>query len=495
MLTYQTRILMAPDQDIILQEYASLMNTVEHSLFAIVAKGTSSASCKNAFLKKFNISARQFNACRVSLEGRIKACQVAQQLNIETLSIRIAKLGSQIERLEKQPSKYFLLHQKKRCRDRLQRRLSSIKDDYQRKCVRLCFGSKQLFNAQFHLEKNGFASHLEWKQAWQTARNSEFFTLGSKDETSGNQTCTARLQSDGKYCLRLRLPMALEEKYGKYLVIPDVVFAYGHDSILAALDSLEPRAISYRFKRDAKGWRIFASTTLKKVDSISEEGIGAIGIDLNADHVACVETDRFGNCIESKTFPLVSYGMSKGQLKATLGDLCKELIDWATATKKPIVIENLDFKKKKSALKEEGNKKFSRLLSSFAYSLFFQFLNARAYKGGIAVHRVNPAFTSVIGRVNFAQRYGLSIHLAAALCIARRHQKFSEEPCSPKGDIPDGKGGHVAFVLPVRNKQRHVWHFWGQVRKKLSTVLAAHFQAKNRSLSPPKRAPVTADSS
>ena len=146
-------------------------------------------------------------------------------------------------------------------------------------------------------------------------------------------------------------------------------------------------------------------------------------------------------------------------------------------------------------LKEDGNKKFSRLLSSFAYSLFFQSLSARAYKEGVAVHGVNPAFTSVIGRVNFAKRYGLSIHLAAALCIARRYQKFSEEPCSPKGDIPDGKASHVTFVVPVRNRQKHVWHFWGQVRKKLATVLAAHFRAKNRSSSPPKPTHATVNSS
>ena len=151
-----------------------------------------------------------------------------------------------------------------------------------------------------------------------------------------------------------------------------------------------------------------------------------------------------------------------------------------------MVIEKLDFQKKKLSLKEKGGSHSSRLLSSFAYGLFYRFLIARAYKHGVEIHQVNPAFTSVIGRVNYAKRYGLSIHLAAALCIARRYQKFSEAPCSPEGRIPDGKGGHVAFVLPVRNRTKHVWHFWGQVKKKLTTVLAAHFRAiHNRSLSPP----------
>ena len=130
--------------------------------------------------------------------------------------------------------------------------------------------------------------------------------------------------------------------------------------------------------------------------------------------------------------------------------------------------------------------KQARLLSSFGYGVFFQYITARAYKHGVMVHQVNPAFTSIIGRVNYAQRYGLSLHLAAALCIARRHQKFSESPGLFKGRISDGKGSHVAFVLPVRNRAKHVWHFWGAVKKKLTTVLAAHFRAiRNRSSGPP----------
>ena len=142
-----------------------------------------------------------------------------------------------------------------------------------------------------------------------------------------NQTCSASLQSNGKLCLRLRLPKAFEEEYGKYIKIPDVVFTYGHEPILKALNHPEGQAISYRFKRDAKSWKVFVSIALQEVDCISQEGIGAIGIDLNADHVACVETDRFGNPIRSQVFSWVSYGKTKGQLKAITGDLCKQIVN------------------------------------------------------------------------------------------------------------------------------------------------------------------------
>lgn len=487
-LTYQARPSLDEKQEAILHECACLLNTVERSLYAEAAKGKKLASCKNDFLKLYNVTARQFNACRVNLEGKISACEAGQKQAVVNLKQQINSLAKTIRQLEKKPSKKFVLHQKKRRLNALSHRLSALEEDCQQGRIHLCFGGKKLFKAQFHLEENGFSSHREWKEAWEAKRNGEFFVLGSKDETAGNQTCTARIQADGKLCLRLRLPGALEEKYGKYLEMGNIAFAYGQEAILSSLNDPDGQALSYRFKKDEKGWRVFASTALQKVDIISKEENGVIGIDLNADHIAYVETDRFGNSIGKKTLSWNSYGKTKGQLKAITGDICKEIVDKAKETKKPLVIEKLNFQKKKSTLKEEGSGKLARLLSSFAYGLFLVFLMARAFKHGITVHAVNPAFTSIMGRVNYAKRYGLSIHLAAALCIARRHQKFSESPCSPEGNIPDGRGGYVAFVLPERNRTKHVWHFWGQVKKKLKTVLAAHFRAiRNRSLSPSNR--------
>ena len=51
------------------------------------------------------------------------------------------------------------------------------------------------------------------------------------------------------------------------------------------------QAISYRFKRDRKGWRVFATTDMMEVPVVTDRSCGAIGVDLNADHLAVVETD------------------------------------------------------------------------------------------------------------------------------------------------------------------------------------------------------------
>ncbi len=472
-LTYQTRLKL--EEEAILTEYACLFNRVMHALYAEMARGRTCSSCKNDFLKKYGITARQFNAVKMSLEGKVDACKAGQKQAILSLEQQIEALSKKIKTLEKKPSKYFILHQKKRRFYNLSHRLSSLQTDHKNGGVRLCFGGKKLFKAQFHLKNNGFSCHQEWKKVWEFKRQNEFFVLGSKDETAGNQSCQLMLQENGKLSLRLRLPHILAEKYGKYFIINNLYFAYGQEAILKALKS--GQAISYRFKKDEKGFRVFVSTDLKKVEPLSKEDMGAIGIDLNTDHIACVETDRFGNPIQRKVIPYVSYGKKNRQLKALTGDICKEIVNLAKEKNKPLVIEKLDFKKKKSSLAEDNHPRFARLLSGFAYGLFFKFLKARAFKNGITVHQINPAFTSLIGRIIYAKRYGLSVHLSAALCIARRHQKFSETPRSSIRQVLDGKKSHVAFVLPARNRTKHVWHFWGQVKRKLKAALAAHFRA------------------
>ncbi len=129
------------------------------------------------------------------------------------------------------------------------------------------------------------------------------------------------------------------------------------------------------------------------------------------------------------------------------------------------------------------------MLSSFAYRSILTHIKSRAQKQGVEIQEVNPAYTSLIGRVKFSKRYGLSIHHAAALVIARRSLRFSEKLPSSLKDIPDGRGGHVALSLPARNRGEHVWALWRKLGKKLSAALAAHFRAmKNRSMNSCKTA-------
>jgi IS605 OrfB family transposase len=478
--TFETRIKIDSTTDEALHACAHLFAHIKHRLFADIASGKSPGELKNDYLACYEITARQFNALRVQVEGKITSIKKLRPLHIAEAKERISSLVTKIKKLIKAKASPQLIHQKKRRLRRLEQKLEQLKQDHEQGTIRCCFGSKKLFRAQFELEKNGYTSHEEWLKEWQQTRIKELFFLGSKDETAGNQTCTAMLQPNGTLQLRIRLPDALK-KYGKYLLISEVNFNYGKKEILALLST--PKAISWRLVHDKKGWRLFATFDVQPVPCTLKQNIGVIGLDINANHLALVETDQAGNPISKKVIPFNLYGKSSSQAKAIIGDTAATAVFYAEKTQKPLIIENLDFQKKKIELKEKRSS-HARMLSSFAYSSLITHLKSRAMKRGVFIEQVNPAYTSVIGRVKFSRRYGLSIHQAAALTIGRRYLRCSEKVSLSLSKIPDGKDGHVTLSLPERNRDKHVWSFWRQVSKRLQTALAAHFRtAKSRSKS------------
>lgn len=471
--TYQTRIRVTEEESKTLLSYAKLMSTVVRALFAQAMAGRAIRPLKSSLMQCYALTARQFNACAVQVEAKIKAAKSAQARHLIETKERLQGIEKKLAVLEKKapPSKIYAIKVRY---THLSNKYKQLKADQEKGKVAICFGSRKRFRAQFTQ-----VSHKEWKEQWESARNREFFALGSKDESGGNQTCTATLENDGSLTLRCRLPNSL----GKYLTIRNVFFSYGHKIIVAALKS--GQAISYRFLFDKKGWRVFASTSLLKPAALTDRRLGAIGIDINSNHLALVETDRCGNPITSTSLPVSLYGKSHSQIRAILRDICAKAVSMAREKGKPLVVERLDFAKKKLDLREHSPK-YARMLSSFAYSALLQNLHSRAYSEGVEIFSINPAFTSLIGRIKYASRYGLSTHQAAALCIARRFFDFSERPPS-LASVPDGKGRTITFSLPVRNGKSYDWRFWKLVAEKLKAALAGHLRVtKCQSTGPPR---------
>ncbi len=500
--TYQTRVChfagMDPsDGEDLLSTFAHLYGRIERRLFADVGAGRSSVAPKGEYLRRYRIPARMFNGVRVSLEGKVASVREQQQLQVDSLKRRIWRAQGQIAGAAEH-GRRDQAHQKRRRLATLQSRLEKLEGDIAAGRVRLCFGSKRLWRKQYSLEANGYASHAEWLKEWQSARSDEFFVLGSRDETAGCQLCVATVADDGSLTLRLRLPDALAEEQGKYLIIPGVRFRYGHDQVLAALESNAEysdfrrrygekaarssglgQAISYRFKRDGKGWRLFVTTRMMEVPVVTDRKHGAIGVDLNADHLAVCGTDASGNYVQAFSVPLVTHGKSHHQAQAIIGDAVAKVVDYAREVGKPIVMEKLDFRQKKAALEGESPR-YSRMLSGFSYGKVRACFISRGHRQGVEVYQVNPAFSSIIGRVKFMERYGLSVHQAAALVLARRFLGCSER-VPRRWVAPVGNGVQFAFSVPARNRVKHVWTCWGAVLGQLRPVLAAqHRLGKQR---------------
>ena len=496
--------------DALLSVFAELYCRIQRKLFAQVAAGRSAPSLKQEYLRRYRIPARMFNSVRVSLEGKVASVREQQLVRRDELKRRIARAQGQIDQAGDGAQRDWR-HQKMRRLGNLKGRLEKLESDIESGRIRLCFGSRRLWRKQHALEANGYSNHAEWLRDWQTARSDEFFVLGSRDETTGCQLCVATVDADGSLTLRLRLPDCMSGEHGKYLVIPGIRFKYGHEQVLAALEcnaqytefrrkygeklarqSGLGQAISYRFKRDGKGWRVLATTQVAAVPVVTDRARGAIGVDLNADHLAVSETDGSGNWLKSWRVPLVTYGKSQHQAQALIGDAVAGIVAYARDAGKPIVLEKLDFRQKKAVLEGES-RRYSRMLSSFSYGKVKACFLSRGIRQGVEVYQVNPAFSSVIGRVKFMERYGLSVHQAAALVLARRLLGCSEG--IPRLRVcPLGNGVRVAFSVPARKRVKHVWTYWGAVLGQLRPALAAQHRLgrRRRGPNPARAAPVAA---
>ena len=183
------------------------------------------------------------------------------------------------------------------------------------------------------------------------------------------------------------------------------------------------------------------------------------------------DTDASGNYLNAWRVPLVTYGKNTNQAEALIGDAVASVVQYAREVGKPIVIEKLDFRQKKAALEGES-RRYSRMLSSFSYGKIKAYFLSRSYRQGVEVIQVNPAYSSVIGRVKFMERYGLTVHQAAALVLARRMLGCSER-IPRRWVCPVGNSGQVAFTVPVKKRVKHVWTYWGAISEQLRPALAA----------------------
>jgi hypothetical protein len=121
--TYQTRPELTPEQAAVLDAYAERYGKAERSVFAAIQAGGSLNDLKRKFQPQFGISARQFNAIRVGLEGKIESIKELRPERIVETEKRIRKAAKVVTKLEEKAPGSNKLHQKKRRLMNLQDRL------------------------------------------------------------------------------------------------------------------------------------------------------------------------------------------------------------------------------------------------------------------------------------------------------------------------------------------------------------------------------------
>ena len=210
------------------------------------------------------------------------------------------------------------------------------------------------------------------------------------------------------------------------------------------------------FRREHKSdqWYIHLTTYVQEVPVTTTRKNGCIGVDFNSDSVEWAYVLPDGNIKDKGKLGIAWKGFSSGQRQVMMRDLVVKLTDMALAIQCPIAIESLDFAKKKAS-QSEASSAYNSMLSNLSTGLFREALESRCKRYGIGLHKVNPAFTSVIGMIKFMPKYGLNSGTAAAMTIARRAMGYSE--CAP------------SCLTRPEDRVKHSWTTWNRVSRYLKS--------------------------
>ena len=443
-------------------------------------------------LKDLNASVKALATYQAAKKAAIKA---GKRLRIPTKLRRVSLAQITRERARLRAS----IHHKRRYVAAAKGRLARLQG---KSTLSVCFGSKALFRKQFNLAENGYQSHAAWAEDFAFARSTSAMFIGSKDESAGNQTAQYDVAAK---TLQLRLPKT-DEFAGlpaNRLVISDITFP---DRYLPHLQAAQrppgPDAkktdkvtspvqvrIVKRKKCGGTKTALYVQLTCqpKKAPITTSRHLGAIGLDLNADHIAICEVDHFGNFHRAESLPFALNGLSSDQAQAVLGDYVAACVGMAKAAGKPIIIEKLDFSTKKATLREQGPG-YARMLSLFAYAKFHELVCSRGSAEGVEVLVVNPVYSSVIGAMKF---FGLDIstHEKAAMALARRALGFSERtkvfhgtrrpPVRMASAVATSSRGNSRRAKP-RRRERHVWSLWARSAKAIRQGLVRGVKRRPR---------------
>ena len=125
------------------------------------------------------------------------------------------------------------------------------------------------------------------------------------------------------------------------------------------------------------------------------------------------------------------------------------------------------------------------MLSGLAVAKYLALAEAKCARAGVQFKKVNPAYTSVAGRVKYAVRQGRTVHEAAAGVIGRVGQGYRESlPRSGTHRVPLA-GASAELLLPVRNRNESPRTSWRNVNRELAQLWAA----LPRRRKPPRRHP------
>jgi hypothetical protein len=293
-------------------------------------------------------------------------------------------------------------------------------------------GGKRLWRNRNHPEAAGLTEQ-QWRVRWHGARM--FLTAdGESGKAGGNETI--RVDETGR--LRIKVPAALAAQYGTHLAIATPL-AFSHRGLEWAERVVSRRAVRYDITHDPtrNRWYLHASwkqdvLTAAPPIELLRSGL-VVGVDLNADHLACCILDGSGNPVGTPiTIPVDTAGLPASQRDGRVRAAITGLLNHAQVNNcSAVVVEHLDFADARATGREtlgsgKGGKRFRRTVAGIPTARFRNRLTAMAARREIAVIGVDAAYTSKWGAQHWVKPLRqqtsepVTRHHGAATAIGRR---------------------------------------------------------------------------
>lgn len=304
-------------------------------------------------------------------------------------------------------------------RDRAQKKLDNLKSHNP---DRIVFGSKKLYSM-----KNSKKTDIQaWKQGFFDKRHASMSLPGR--HTSKDCNFLVRKASAADMASDRRLaghPDSLIIKCmdGSQAVLLDFKLARCNelwlDMLKMGTSGRKPVCYNFQVKTDKNGRKyLIVSVTLVLENKHYNESMenGCVSIDLNYDHVAITDIDKNGNRVSGEVLRFNPENKTGGQISDEIGRIMSKVGKFCSDRKKPLIMEDIDTTISKHGMKY-GNAKGNQHASVFAYKKMTACLENQSYERDFGIIKINPAYTSQIGKILYMRKLGISIHEAASYVI------------------------------------------------------------------------------
>ena len=272
---------------------------------------------------------------------------------------------------------------------------------------------------------------------------------GEAGKAWGNETIRVALHGKEECTVTIRLPAPLAhlsntpDKTPTYRLSALVQWHHLADewSIQASAD----RAVGYRIRFDPEKdrWYITASWSLSSKESPDVEQAAKSGrclaVDVNSGHLDARILDTHGNPVGRPVRKNVPEKGSSAHRLGTLREAVSQLVKWAKQQGVAVIaVEKLNFEDIRTLGRQRGRrgkpgKTIRRKVCGIPTARFVHTMSSAAYRNGMTVIAVDPAYTSIWGArywkkpLDRSRRQHGDRHQAAAVVIGRRSQGHSEK--------------------------------------------------------------------